>query len=148
MRRSCRGSAQAENEHHHPSRTRKRDSVRKRKPKGSLLRRTLSGFFVPTSRQTRSWKLLPLEGLTSGEGIDAGKGYWEEKHRRLDKRLNRPAPGDPRYVVRPKADRDSTIKPITTPPKEALNSATGSWLPLTRRSLFSQASPKWDGTRG
>jgi predicted DNA-binding protein len=28
-----------------------------------------------------------LEGLNSGEPIDAGPGHWEEKHRRLDERL-------------------------------------------------------------
>lgn len=31
---------------------------------------------------------LALEGLNSGEPIYAGPGYWEEKHRRLDERLN------------------------------------------------------------
>jgi len=30
---------------------------------------------------------LALEGLNSGEPIEAGPGYWEEKHRRLDARL-------------------------------------------------------------
>jgi hypothetical protein len=30
-----------------------------------------------------------LEGLISGEPIDAGPGYWEDKHRRLDERLNK-----------------------------------------------------------
>jgi hypothetical protein len=30
---------------------------------------------------------LALEGLNSGEPIQAGSGYWEEKHRRLDERL-------------------------------------------------------------
>jgi hypothetical protein len=30
-----------------------------------------------------------LEGLNSGEPIDVGPGYWEEKHRRLDERLNK-----------------------------------------------------------
>ena len=29
-----------------------------------------------------------LEGLDSGEPMEAGAGYWEEKHRRLDERLN------------------------------------------------------------
>ena len=28
-----------------------------------------------------------LEGLMSGEPFQAGTGYWEEKHRRLDERL-------------------------------------------------------------
>jgi hypothetical protein len=32
---------------------------------------------------------LALEGLNSGEPIDVGPGYWEEKHRRLDERLKR-----------------------------------------------------------
>lgn len=30
---------------------------------------------------------LALEGLNSGEAIEVGPGYWEEKHRRLDERL-------------------------------------------------------------
>jgi hypothetical protein len=30
---------------------------------------------------------LALEGLNSGESIQPGPGYWEEKHRRLDERL-------------------------------------------------------------
>ena len=32
---------------------------------------------------------LALEGFRSGEPIDAGPGYWEDKHRRLDERLNK-----------------------------------------------------------
>jgi hypothetical protein len=32
-------------------------------------------------------QLLALEGLDSGEAIEAGPGYWEQKHRRLDERL-------------------------------------------------------------
>jgi hypothetical protein len=32
---------------------------------------------------------LALEGLNSGEPIEAGPGYWEEKHRRLDASLKR-----------------------------------------------------------
>lgn len=31
---------------------------------------------------------LALDGLNSGEPIEVGPGYWEEKHRRLDQRLN------------------------------------------------------------
>ena len=31
---------------------------------------------------------LALEGLNSGEPINPGSGYWEDKHRRLDERLN------------------------------------------------------------
>lgn len=30
---------------------------------------------------------LALEGLNSGEPIEASPAYWEEKHRRLDARL-------------------------------------------------------------
>jgi hypothetical protein len=30
---------------------------------------------------------LALEGLNSGEAVEVGTGYWEEKHRRLDERL-------------------------------------------------------------
>ena len=30
---------------------------------------------------------LALEGLNSGDPIEPGPGYWEEKHRRLDDRL-------------------------------------------------------------
>lgn len=32
---------------------------------------------------------LALEGLVSGDPIEAGPGYWEEKHRRLDERLKK-----------------------------------------------------------
>jgi hypothetical protein len=32
---------------------------------------------------------LALEGLNSGEPIEAGPGYWQEKHRRLDANLKR-----------------------------------------------------------
>lgn len=32
---------------------------------------------------------LALEGLNSGEPIEVGPDYWNEKHRRLDERLNR-----------------------------------------------------------
>jgi hypothetical protein len=31
---------------------------------------------------------LALEGLDSGEPVEIGPGYWEDKHRRLDERLN------------------------------------------------------------
>ena len=30
---------------------------------------------------------LAMEGLRSGEPIEPGPGYWEEKHRRLDERI-------------------------------------------------------------
>jgi antitoxin ParD1/3/4 len=30
---------------------------------------------------------LVLEGLDSGDPIETGLGYWEEKHRRIDARL-------------------------------------------------------------
>jgi hypothetical protein len=32
---------------------------------------------------------LAVEGLNSGEPIQVGPGYWEEKHRRLDERLKK-----------------------------------------------------------
>ena len=32
---------------------------------------------------------LAAEGLNSGDPIEVGAGYWEEKHRQLDERLNR-----------------------------------------------------------
>ena len=32
---------------------------------------------------------LALEGLSSGEPIEVGLGYWEQKHRRLDERLKK-----------------------------------------------------------
>ena len=37
-------------------------------------------------------KALALEGLNSGESIQAGPAYWEEKHRRLDEQLNKTEP--------------------------------------------------------
>ena len=35
------------------------------------------------------FEALALEGLDSGEPMEAGLGYWEEKHRRLDERLKK-----------------------------------------------------------
>ena len=32
---------------------------------------------------------LALEGLESGAPIEVGPSYWQEKHRRLDERLNK-----------------------------------------------------------
>ncbi len=32
---------------------------------------------------------LALEGLNSGEPVEVGPGYWEEKHRRLDESLKK-----------------------------------------------------------
>jgi len=32
---------------------------------------------------------LAVEGLKSGDPIEVGSGYWEEKHRRLDERLQK-----------------------------------------------------------
>jgi hypothetical protein len=32
---------------------------------------------------------LAREGLNSGEPVQVGPGYWEEKHRRLDERLKK-----------------------------------------------------------
>jgi hypothetical protein len=32
---------------------------------------------------------VALDGLNSGEPIENGLGYWEEKHRRLDEHLNK-----------------------------------------------------------
>ena len=32
---------------------------------------------------------LAIEGLNSGEPVEIGPGYWEEKHRRLDERLKK-----------------------------------------------------------
>jgi antitoxin ParD1/3/4 len=32
---------------------------------------------------------LALEGLNSGDAVEPGAGYWEEKHRRLDERLKK-----------------------------------------------------------
>jgi len=43
---------------------------------------------------------LPLEALNSGDPIQAGHGYWEEKHRRLDERLKNTAPGEREQSVR------------------------------------------------
>jgi len=32
---------------------------------------------------------LVLEGLNSGDPIEVGPGYWQEKHRRLEERLSK-----------------------------------------------------------
>ncbi|MGD1092964.1 MAG: type II toxin-antitoxin system ParD family antitoxin [Bryobacteraceae bacterium] len=37
---------------------------------------------------------LALEGLNSGEPLEVGPSYWEEKHRRLDERLKTPSNGE------------------------------------------------------
>lgn len=34
-------------------------------------------------------EMLALEGLNSGDPIEVGPDYWNEKHRRLDERLKR-----------------------------------------------------------
>jgi hypothetical protein len=33
---------------------------------------------------------LALEGLASGDPMEAGPGFWEERHRRLDERVSKP----------------------------------------------------------
>ena len=33
---------------------------------------------------------LALEGLASGDPIEAGPSFWEERHRRLDERVSKP----------------------------------------------------------
>ena len=38
----------------------------------------------------RELETLALEGLRSGEPIEAGPAYWQDKHRLLDERLNAP----------------------------------------------------------
>ena len=47
-----------------------------------------------TADQTAEDELesLALEGLNSGEPIEVGAGYWEDKHRRLDERLSKSGP--------------------------------------------------------
>lgn len=42
-------------------------------------------------RCTHLLEALALEGLYSGEPIDVGPSYWEDKHRRLDERLAKAA---------------------------------------------------------
>ena len=32
---------------------------------------------------------LAVEGLNSGDPVEVGPGYWEEKHRRLDEQLKK-----------------------------------------------------------
>ena len=39
-------------------------------------------------RAEDEFEALALEGLNSGEAVEIGTGFWEEKHRRLDERLN------------------------------------------------------------
>ena len=45
---------------------------------------------------------LALEGLSSGQPIEAGPQYWQEKHRRLDERHKRT--DGAKTAVRPWAD--------------------------------------------
>lgn len=42
---------------------------------------------------------LLVEGLNSGEPIEVGADYWEEKHRRLDERLKRTGTRRPKRVT-------------------------------------------------
>jgi hypothetical protein len=46
------------------------------------------------SHSEQELETLTLEGLNSGAPIEAGSGYWEEKHRLLDNRLEK-AKGGP-----------------------------------------------------
>ena len=49
----------------------------------AYLKRLVDGDRHPDS----DLEALALEGLNSGDPIEAGPGYWQEKHRRLDERL-------------------------------------------------------------
>ena len=42
-----------------------------------------------TSLPKKGLEALAIEGLKSGDPMEIGPGYWEEKHRRLDERLKK-----------------------------------------------------------
>jgi hypothetical protein len=42
--------------------------------------------FRDRAKAEKELEALAMEGLSSGEPIEPGPGYWEEKHRRLDER--------------------------------------------------------------
>jgi hypothetical protein len=52
-------------------------------------KRDLIARWTARDEQTAQNELetLALEGLNSGDSVEAGIGYWEEKHRRFDERL-------------------------------------------------------------
>jgi hypothetical protein len=42
---------------------------------------------IRADQQADELEALAMEGLRSGEPSEPGRGYWEEKHRRLDERI-------------------------------------------------------------
>ena len=57
------------------------------KAEGITVEAYLQRLLRSVEDETEELETLALEGLNSGEPIEAGPGYWEEKHRRLDARL-------------------------------------------------------------
>jgi hypothetical protein len=54
-----------------------------------LLRRIVECLVNADQDAEEELEALALEGLNSGEPIEVGPGYWEEKHRLLDEQLKR-----------------------------------------------------------
>lgn len=55
--------------------------------RGLSIEAYLERLIAIDQRANDELQVLALEGLDSGEAIEAGPGYWEQKHRRLDERL-------------------------------------------------------------
>ena len=49
----------------------------------------IEGFLKADQAAEEELESLALEGLKSGDPVQVGPGYWEEQHRRLDKRLKK-----------------------------------------------------------
>jgi hypothetical protein len=63
-------------------------SLRARAEAGGLTEDACVERMVSTEQAAEEkLEALALEGLNSGAAIEAGTGYWEEKHRRLEERL-------------------------------------------------------------
>ena len=54
---------------------------------GLTIEAYLEGLVTADQRAEDELQSLALEGLESGDSIEVRRGYWEEKHRRLDRRL-------------------------------------------------------------
>jgi hypothetical protein len=71
-----------------------------------------------------------VEGIDSGAPIEAGPGYWEEKHRRLDERL----------IRRQKIEQRRKAFPPCTSSDSPSGRGSGV-MPLRGRSLWSLKAP-------
>jgi hypothetical protein len=52
----------------------------------------IESLVLADQRAEDELEALAIEGLESGEPVEGGPAYWQEKHRRLDERLEKTAP--------------------------------------------------------